>query len=403
MASTTETVALEAQGLTIDYIVTRHRYTSLKEFVLATLAGRRVKSECFTALKDVSIQLRRGETLGLIGRNGSGKSTLLKTLAGIVTPRTGTVRRLGTITSLIELGAGFDGELTAEENVYLSCMLMGFDRKLISRNVDRIFEFAELEAFRKFPVKTFSSGMYARLGFACATLIDADIILIDEVLAVGDEAFQLKCLQHMQKLKDSGRSIVFVSHDLGTVQTFCDRVCVLDAGKLVHDGAAAEGVECLRSLLQRDSPNASLKNFSTQLKLKTYEYFDNGQGVDDFAIEYVIDKNLSAFPWKLQIFGFGQSKPLLLIRQAELEFLKTQDLATETKESGTIHGFIRIPSFPFQPGEFMLFLTVENEGEEVGHIARGFRFFAHKSEVNEERGILDIASCFRKPISQTLA
>jgi|GEM_PF-3466821 len=402
MASTTRTIALESQDLTIDYIVTKHRYTSLKEFVLATLSGRRVKAETFTALKNVNLQLHRGETLGLIGRNGSGKSTLLKALADIIKPRVGSVTRRGTITSLIELGAGFDGELTAEENIYLSCMLMGFDRKMITRNVDRIFEFAELNAFRKFPVKTFSSGMYARLGFACATMIDADIILIDEVLAVGDEAFQLKCLQHMQKLKNSGRSIIFVSHDLGTVQTFCDRVCVLDAGRIMHDGGAAEGVELLRSLLQREIQSPTIKNLSSQLMLKPHEYYQEGENRDDFAIEYRIDKSLRNLPRKFQIFGFGQSKPLLLIREAEVEFLQKKGLATLKDEDGDLHGLIRFPRFPFQPGEFMLFLTIEDAGEELGHIARGFRFFSHQSEVNEERGILDIASYYRKAVSQTL-
>ncbi|RYZ89642.1 MAG: ABC transporter ATP-binding protein, partial [Proteobacteria bacterium] len=312
---------LTARDIRIDYLVIQHRYTSIKELLIAAVRGKLRKTDKFSAVKAVDFDLFRGETVGLIGRNGSGKSTLLKACADILSPSAGTINRFGTLTSLIELGAGFDGELSAEENVYLSCMLMGFDRELISKNLDRIFAFAELEKFRTFPVKTFSSGMHARLGFACATLIDADIILIDEVLAVGDEAFQLKCLKHMQNLKDAGRSIVFVSHDLGTVQTFCDRVYVLEAGEIIYQGDPKIAVERLRSVLLPERHKKNIGDLSEGLKIVFGGFANSEVNRSDFSFSFEIKKSLMQFSWKFQIFGFGQGKPLIIFRSSELDRL----------------------------------------------------------------------------------
>jgi ABC-type polysaccharide/polyol phosphate transport system ATPase subunit len=397
------TTALEARGVQINYLVVKHHYTSLKEFALAALKGNLKKANIFTALDQVGFCVRRGETVGLIGRNGSGKSTLLKACAGIISPAQGQIIRRGSLTSLIELGAGFDSELSAEENIYLSCMLMGFDRRLISESVDRIFEFAELEDFRKFPVKTFSSGMYARLGFACATLIDADIILIDEVLAVGDEAFQLKCLKHMQALKDSGRSIVFVSHDLGTVQSFCDRVYVLEAGQVAYEGDPKTGVDKLRSLLLPEKHVQVIGDLSRGLDIQVQERPNVDLPDCDLILDFTIARNLEVYDWKLQIFGFGQQKPLLMVRPDDVkDWQHTGSIDVITSD---IHNLYRIKfrRFPLQGGEFMAYLTLLESGAEIAHVARGFRFYPNQVVNHEERGILNLSSVFSSsPQFQTL-
>lgn len=386
-------VALKVDSVKIDYLLMQHRYTSLKELAMAALRGKVRKAEKFSALKSVSFELHRGETLGLIGRNGSGKSTLLKACAGIITPASGTIQRNGTLTSLIELGAGFDGELSAEENVYLTCMLMGFDKKLIAENIDRIFDFAELQNFRTFPVKSFSSGMHARLGFACATLIDADIILIDEVLAVGDEAFQLKCLKHMLKLKESGRSIVFVSHDLGIVQSFCDRTLVLDAGLEVFDGDPKEGVEKLRSLLLPENYRSKIGDLSEGMKIEVDKYIVANSGIDEFDLRFSLKDSLKDYSWKFQIFGYGQQKPLLLIKSENIGKPEYSEFIHHSKSGGFDVFHLKFSQFPFQGGEFMSHLALMDGEKEISHVARGFRLYPSQTVDHEEYGILNIKAC----------
>jgi ABC-2 type transport system ATP-binding protein len=169
--------------------------------------------------------------------------------AGILDPTLGLVSYQGRLTSLIELGAGFDGELPAIDNIYLACTLMGIGKEEIRNKLDQIIDFAELKDFLDFPIKNYSSGMAARLGFACATVVDPEILLIDEVLAVGDEAFQLKCFNRINTLKQAGKSIVLVTHDMNAVERFCDRVYLLDSGTLVFEGSPMDGIERYRQAL----------------------------------------------------------------------------------------------------------------------------------------------------------
>ncbi len=226
------------------------KFSSLKEFVVSKIKGERRKINHFQALNDVSIDVRNGECVGLIGHNGCGKSTLLKVLAGILPPSHGKVGHVGRMTSLIELGAGFDSELGAVDNIYLACSLMGFSRQEIRSKIDEIIDFAGLRDFLDFPIKNYSSGMAARLGFSCATIVRPDILLVDEVLAVGDEAFQHKCFEKISGLKKDRKGIILVTHDMSAVQTFCDRVYVLDHGSLVFSGNVEDGIAKYRELLQ---------------------------------------------------------------------------------------------------------------------------------------------------------
>lgn len=198
--------------------------------------------ETFWALRDVSFEIRRGEVVGLIGRNGAGKSTLLKILSQITEPSAGKVTLYGRVGSLLEVGTGFHGELTGRENIYLNGAILGMRRHEVRKNFDEIVAFAEVEKFIDTPVKHYSTGMYLRLAFAVAAHLEPDILLVDEVLAVGDARFQRKCLQKMQDVGQDGRTVIFVSHNMPAITRLCQRALLLEAGQLQHDGPASQVV-----------------------------------------------------------------------------------------------------------------------------------------------------------------
>lgn len=209
--------------------------TTLREFLPAMLKGNGW-SEPFYALKDISFSVDSGETLGIIGRNGSGKSTILKLIAGITAPTTGEVMVRGRVSPLIEVGAGFHSDLTGRENVFLNASILGMPDREIRKRFDEIVQFAELRDFMDTPVKRYSSGMYMRLGFAVAVHSDPQILLVDEVMAVGDAPFQEKCLAKMQEFQSHGVTIVVVSHAMELIAKFCRRAMVVDGGHLVDEG-----------------------------------------------------------------------------------------------------------------------------------------------------------------------
>ena len=205
------------------------------------------KAKTFPALEAVSFEVARGECLGIIGRNGSGKSTTLGLIAGVLRPSAGDVETRGNIAPLLELGAGFHPELSGRDNIILNGILLGLTRQRVMENMDRIIEFSELAAFMDQPLRTYSSGMVARLGFSVAVHLSPDILLIDEVLAVGDEAFQRKCIGKIQEFRAQGVTMVFVTHNLQDVEKSCDRVALLESGRLVEIGNPAEVVSRYRS------------------------------------------------------------------------------------------------------------------------------------------------------------
>ncbi len=208
------------------------RFATLKSALLTGSLVRHLSPrESFRALDDVSLTVEAGTTCGIIGRNGSGKSTLLKLVAGITTPTSGQVRVGGRVSALIELGAGFHPEISGRENVFINGVMLGMSRREIDRRFQEIVEFAEIEDFIDAPVKTYSSGMYLRLGFAVAVHVDPEILIVDEVLAVGDEGFSLKCLDKFAEFKRRGKTILFVSHSLSMVERFCDEAVWLDGGR----------------------------------------------------------------------------------------------------------------------------------------------------------------------------
>jgi ABC-2 type transport system ATP-binding protein len=222
------------------------RPDSLKERVISL---GRIPYEDFWALNDVSFHVDEGETMGLLGHNGSGKSTLLKCVAGILRPTSGTITTRGRLAALLELGAGFHPDLTGRENVYLNGSILGFSRAEIDGRFDEIVAFSELDAFIDQQVKHYSSGMYARLGFAVAVNVDPDVLLVDEVLAVGDEAFQRKCLDRVRRFQREGRTVFFVTHAADLVRQICDRAAVLDHGRLVTVASPPEAINEFRQTL----------------------------------------------------------------------------------------------------------------------------------------------------------
>jgi len=218
---------------------------SLKERLVNHARSNRHKDD-FYALRDVSMTIDSGSTVGLVGPNGSGKSTLLKMMGGILQPSSGTVDVRGRIAALLELGAGFHPDLTGRENVYLNASLLGLSRQQTEKYFDAIVDFSGIEKFIDTQVKFYSSGMYVRLGFAVAVHVDPDILLVDEVLAVGDEPFQRKCMDHIKQFQADGRTIIYVSHSLGQVADLCDRAVVLESGRVIADGEPRESLRVLR-------------------------------------------------------------------------------------------------------------------------------------------------------------
>lgn len=242
-------ILIDARGVSKRFASYRRKATSLKERIV-----RREQSEgdVFWALRHVDLEVRRGETVALTGPNGSGKSTMLKVLAGILRPNEGRVVVRGRVASLLELGAGFDGELTGRENIYLNSALLGVPREETDALFDRIVEFSELGQFIEYPVKHYSSGMYVRLGFAVAVHVDPDILIVDEVLAVGDAAFQRKCLNRIEEFQRQGKTILFVSHAAGQVEQLCSRAILLDHGQVLFDGPPRAAISRLNTLLGVD-------------------------------------------------------------------------------------------------------------------------------------------------------
>lgn len=241
--------AVIAEDLSKKFRIPKEKRTTLFQNLIGVIK-RQLEYEEFWALRDISFTIEEGETFGIIGRNGSGKSTLLKILARVMYPDAGAVSVNGKVASFLELGIGFQPELTARENVYIYGSILGMSRKEVDRKYEAIFEFAELKRFQDMKLKNFSSGMYARLAFATAVHTEPEVLLVDEVFAVGDESFQKKSAEKMRELTRACKTVVFVSHNLKTVQELCRRCLLLDGGRTVSLGATEKVVADYLSLLQ---------------------------------------------------------------------------------------------------------------------------------------------------------
>lgn len=234
-----DNIAIKVENVSVKFNLAMAKYDGLKEYMISLFKGQVLYQE-FQALKDVSFTVNKGDSLGIVGFNGSGKSTLLKVIAGILRPDEGKATVNGEIAPLIELGAGFDHNLTARENIYFNGALRAINKKVIEEKYDAIVDFAEIHDFIDVPIKNFSSGMRARLGFATAIMFDPDVLIADEVLSTGDYRFQAKCEAKIDEMRKNGVTILFVSHSASQVEKVCSKAIWLDKGKIIMQGTSKE-------------------------------------------------------------------------------------------------------------------------------------------------------------------
>ena len=276
----------------MEFNMSKEKVDSIKEYFIK-LVKRELHFEQFLALKDVSVTIEQGDVFGIVGLNGSGKSTLLKVISGILKPTKGTVKTVGTISPMIELGAGFDMDLTARENIFLNGTMLGFSEEEINARLDEILSFADIGDFIHQPVKTYSSGMFVRLAFAVAINIDPEILVVDEALSVGDVFFQAKCYHKFEEFKKQGKTILFVSHDLGSISKYCDRVILLNQGVMLDEGTPKAMVDMYKQLLVHQDPVKQAEGSETKkedwkqgflVNPNTLEYGEKQAEITDFVV-----------------------------------------------------------------------------------------------------------------------
>lgn len=280
-----EEIAISVKSVSKSFKLPHEKHGSIKNALINTAKGKLTTYEKQEVLKDISFDIKEGEFFGIVGRNGSGKSTLLKLLAGVYSPDKGHIHINGKLTPFIELGVGFSPELTGQENVYLNGALLGFSRKEMDEMYDEIVAFAELEKFMYQKLKNYSSGMQVRLAFSIAIRAKGDILLFDEVLAVGDAAFQKKCYEAFVEMKKQGRTIVFVTHDMTAVERFCDRVMVVSEGKtsgILSPSEAGSIYDELNAQTTEATSTKKVKRWGTgDVKLRKIDFYSNGKALNN--------------------------------------------------------------------------------------------------------------------------
>lgn len=291
MAQGQDDVVIEIKDLVKDYKMFKRKQDRLVEVICPFIK----KHSNFRAMDNLNLEIRKGEVLGILGKNGAGKSTLLKMITGVTTPTSGTLEVRGKISSLLELGTAFNMELTGIQNIYQHGQVMGLTKKEIEEKKQEIIDFADIGDHLYQPVKTYSSGMFARLAFACAINVDPDILIVDEVLSVGDMAFQLKCFKKFQEFKDKGKTILFVTHNVSDVLKNCNRAIILESGSKTFDGDVKEGVELYKKIITGNG---------TKSKEKLEE------GMSNTNIEKVEDENTwkSHFSENPNLIEYGNKK-----------------------------------------------------------------------------------------------
>ncbi len=316
----------------------------------------------FWALTDVSFEVRRGEILGILGRNGAGKSTLLKVLSRITVPTKGEVRYKGRISSLLEVGTGFHPELTGRENILLNGSILGMCRAEIFKKMDEIIAFAEVEQFLDTPVKRYSSGMYVRLAFAVAAHLEPEILVIDEVLAVGDAQFQKKCIGKMQEIGNSGRTVLFVSHNMGAINRLCTRGIVIDRGKLIEDGTTQNAVKRYLEMGRVDGGINNAVFYGTLRQVLAFkQIYINGSDEDSVLVS-------PASPLKVKVIGFS-SEPIASFRitvsiyAGDIRLISQHDTEhPETIGAGPFESEVTVPPFVLRPGEYAVSIGGYQDG-----------------------------------------
>jgi len=379
-------IAISVEGVSKRYLVghelsSRQPYASMRDvitrgvrgFVRKTIdlvqGGEIIKGdeiEEFWALKEISFQVRQGEVVGIIGRNGAGKSTLLKVLSRITEPTEGMIRLRGRIASLLEVGTGFHSELTGRENIFLNGAILGMGRADIQRKFDEIVAFAEVERFIDTPVKRYSSGMYVRLAFAVAAHLEPDILIIDEVLAVGDAEFQRKCLGKMEEVAGHGRTVLLVSHNTHAVQALCNSAIALDKGKLIYYGQTDKAIQHYHGLISTNRKTSRVvltdrvRNVERdpRIRLLAITFDDNvatlGQPLV-IKIEVQVSERMPSV-----VFGFGFcSRSGIRILSSDSDY---SDAPLFDLQRGTHIVTCTFPSFPLAPGDYLLDVGCRSDG-----------------------------------------
>jgi len=345
------------------YLIRQAHVGAAADGLLARLRQRFAPPNVFWALRDVSFEVARGEALGIIGPNGAGKSTLLKLLAGITAPTSGEISISGKLSALLEVGSGFHPELTGIENIYLSGTILGMQRKEITDKLDAIIDFAGVRAFIDVPVKRYSSGMVVRLGFSVAAHLDPDILLLDEVLAVGDAAFQKKCIERVLELKRRC-TVVFISHDLAAVQQLCDRVIVMNQGEKIYDGATAGAMTAYSALARfRSSPPPRTESVAKTAEVISLEFLDaNGEPVhivktgDALRIRVEYHARAAVADASFGVFFYGADGT------QHCQF--TTELSGDALHLAPGNGIVEFSceELGLQPGSYLIDATIEQHG-----------------------------------------
>jgi ABC-type polysaccharide/polyol phosphate transport system ATPase subunit len=416
-STTSSTPAIRVMHISKKFKVYHQRESQLKYLLLNLLKGKRTKvSSQFWALKDIDMEIPKGKTVGFIGRNGSGKSTLLKLISRILYPDGGRITAGGKISTLIELGSGFHPELTGRENVYINASILGFSREEVNRKFKDIVRFSGLEDFIDNPVKTYSSGMYVRLGFSVAINIDPDILLVDEVLAVGDETFQKKCIKKIHEMKKAGKTIVFVSHDLKSIEELCDFVYLLHNGRLVKEGKPVDVISEYHKLLIGSSELAVREEPAALPQDLADADANNGKnrwGTKDVEITKVtfVDKDgkqtefvKTREPFRIRIHYHARSKVkkpvfgIAIYSDIGVHITgpntKKQDFLIDSVQGKGVIEY-SIHSMPLLPGSYLFTAAVYDDSlmQAYDHWEQHWKFHVIESEAVAERfGLITIPS-----------
>jgi ABC-2 type transport system ATP-binding protein len=384
-----------------------HKEKSLKER-LVNFGRSNLHKEDFWALRDVSAEILLGSTVGLVGPNGSGKSTLLKTIGGILQPTAGAVRLRGRLAALLELGAGFHPDLTGRENVYLNAAILGISRQQTDRYFDAIVDFSGIEPFIDTQVKFYSSGMYVRLAFSVAVHVDPDILLVDEVLAVGDEPFQRKCMERIRGFQHEGRTIVFVTHSLDQVAELCDRAIVLQHGRVTADGPPVDSLRVLREQFEEDRlselhraqdregagavPGATIVGVAL-LDPETMAPLDSMAPGGSVLVRVVVRPETTLSDWML---GLAIGSPMGVTMFATDTHLLGSDVPTLHQQ--TKFDFI-LPDLSLGEGRYGLHLSLESlDGHQIHRVPEAAHLEVRGD--GRSRGALAVDASFRTALQQ---
>src|SRR6266853_863924 len=363
-------IVIRAEGLGKQYRVgEQERYLALRDVLMRAVRSplkwfRPAKSEFMWAVKDVSLQVEHGEVIGIIGRNGSGKTTLLKILSRITRPTTGSAEVYGSVRTLLEVGTGFHPELTGRENMYLSGAILGMSKREIERKFDIIVAFSGVERFIDTPLKHYSTGMQMRLAFAVAAHLEPDILLVDEVLAVGDLEFQKKCLGKMEEVSGSGRTILFVSHQMNQIRRLCKRVLWLEGGEIYRSGPTAEILGEYEAALSSGQRNQNQRSTGTRTKARFVRW--QIDGTESGSSNFLTTMGAVTIRFQVEVFApIRNGHHGITLYNSERQLMWGWATDGVVLEAGTHEFCYTFPTLPLRPGPYSWLVSLREHGDVV--------------------------------------